>query len=148
MKKIAIILSMVFVASIVSSCVPKFEYTIPLAVDNIERTWPANGYKAEDPVDYVRITSCGTWEATLTPSVEGESWCWIEDHYLDKQGNKVKVVECLEFYEGSERCCKVRGTGTVWLPIHYMATSFTRYATLNVRRVDTSDHVVMRITQK
>ena len=148
MKKIAIILSMVFVASIVSSCVPKFEYTIPLAVDNLERTWPKNGNNAEDPIDYVQITSSGTWEAKLTPATEGESWCWIEDHYVDKKGNKVKVAEYVEFYEGTERCCKVRGTGTVWLPIHYMQSSFTRYATLNVRRVDADVHVVMRITQK
>lgn len=148
MKKL-VILSIIFVASVVASCVKPFEYTIPLALDNIERTWPKNGANMEDPIDYVRITSNGTWEAKIIPAVQGESWCWIEGHYVDKKGNKVPVAEVIEYYEGTDKGCKARGKGTVWLPVHYLASGANRYATFIVRRVDGVDcEVVMRITQK
>lgn len=148
MKKI-VILSIIFMASVVTSCVKDFEYTIPLAVDNIERTWPKNGANLEDPVDYVKITSSGTWEAKLIPAKEGETWCYIKDHYLDKKGVQHKVAEITGYYEGTDLGCKARATGTVWLPIHYTRTGTNRYATLIVRRVDGVDcEVVMRITQK
>jgi len=147
MKKI-VILSIIFVASVVTSCVQQFEYTIPLAVDNIERTWPKNGDNMEDPVDYVRITSNGKWEAKIIPAVQGETWCWIEDHYVKKE-KKYKVATITEYYEGTELGCKARGKGTVWLPVHYLRSSINRYATFIVRRVDGVDcEVVMRITQK
>lgn len=148
MKKIAFILSIIFAVSLTTSCVQKFEYSIPLALNNLQLDLPKAGDGTDNPVHYIQITSTGTWEATLEPSVEGETWCWLEDFYLDKNGKKVKIAEVIDFYEGTERGCKVRGKGTLWLPMRYFASASERYATFTVRRVDTDDMRVMRITQK
>lgn len=147
MKKIVLI-SIIFVASVMTSCVQKFEYTLPLALNNLDLTLPKAGDGTESPVNYVQITSTGTWEAYLEPSVDGETWCWLEDHYIDKKGKKKYVGKVIAYYENTERGCKVRGSGTVWLPMRYLTTGSVRYATFTVRRVDTDDICIMRITQK
>lgn len=149
MKKIAIILS-IMMACVATSCVKPFEYTIGLALDNHEVNIPKSVADTTEPIHYAHITSNGKWEATLVTE-DGNSWCWLQEYYIDANGNKVKVVEPVQAYDGMEemgRWTKVKGKGTLWLPIAYVTASANRYATLTVRNTSTGEVCQMRITQK
>ena len=82
---------------------------------------------------------------------DGNSWCWLQEYFLDAKGNKVYVATPLASFEGMEeagRWNKVKGKGTVYLPLHYVTASANRYGILRVRLVGTDEVAVMRITQK
>ena len=157
MKKIYVILTLMFVASVATSCVKPFEPTISLALNNTELSIPASTAELY-PTHFIQVTSNGSWEATLETYGENETWCSIEDYYLTTITNEdgiveeikhyvanVKVVEC---FENSNKGCKVQGTGTVFLPLHYNAAGSKRYAVFTVRRADTGELCVMRIVQQ
>lgn len=147
MKKIALILTVV-VAFVATSCQNDFKPTITLACDNQEVNIPKSVSDTAEPVHYARITSNGRWEATLETE-NGNSWCWLREYYTDSKGNKVNVVTPISSFEGMEgRWNKVKGKGTVFLPICYVTSSSTRYALLTVRNTDTGESIQLRITQK
>ena len=146
MKKLSIIFAIVF-AALLTSCVG-YEPEIELATDNFElQLSKAPG--AEEPIYYVRITSNGEWEASLETET-GDSWCWFQEYYLDSKGNAVQVVTPVETFEGLDnKWCKVRGTGTVSIPLRYVNAASERHAVIMVRRIDGVDKkCVMFITQK
>ncbi len=147
MKKIVIILS-VIVAFVASSCQNTFDPTITLALDNQEVNIPKSVSDTAEPVHYARVTSNGRWEATLETE-DGNSWCWLREYYTDAKGKKVNVVEPISHFDGMEgRWNKVKGKGTVWLPLCYVTSSTTRYAVLTVRNIKTGEVKQLRITQK
>ena len=153
MKKIAILIS-VIMACIATSCnkVRTFDPSIVLSLDNAEVNLPKSVSDTAEPVHYIHITSNGKWEATLETQ-DGNSWCWIQEYYLDSKGNKVFVAEPLEAFDGMEemgRWNKVKGNGSVYLPLYYVTANANRYGILKVRRTDTNkaEVVTMRITQK
>ena len=167
MKKISIILSVLFAACVATSCVKPFEYSISLALNNYDLSLPKTTGNIDGNIHYIQITSTGEWEATLEHAKAGETWCWLVDYYLknakDENGNtlydennnpikeKVYVAEGIEvFVGGSEsQFCKVRGSGTIFLPMGYMDNygATPRYATFSVRRLDNGEVKVMNITQ-
>jgi hypothetical protein len=75
----------------------------------------------------------------------------IYDEYKNPVTEKVYVVDGVEVFVGGseEQFCKVRGTGTLFLPLSYMDNNGTskRYATFTVRRLDTGETRVMNISQ-
>lgn len=152
MKKIAILLSLV-AAFVLVSCDNErlFEYdkdTIKL--DNAEVNLPKSVSDTAEPIHYVHITTGGEWEATLE-TANGNSWCWIQNYYVDAKGQNVYVATPLESFDGMEemgRWCKVKGSGTVYLPLGYLTASANRYGVLKVRLINTGEVVTMRITQK
>ena len=157
MKKIYVILMLAFVATVATSCVKPFEPTITLALNNTELTLPASTEKAY-PTHFIQVTSNGSWEATLETYGENETWCAIEDYYVttytnedglaEEIHNPVANVTVIERFPNSDKGCKVQGTGTVYLPLHYNAAGSKRYAVFSVRRVDTGEVCVMRIVQQ
>lgn len=149
MKKIAIILS-VMVACLATSCQKPFEYTLSIAFDNQEVNLPKTIANKTDFVHYIHIVSNGEWEATLE-TADGNSWCWLQEYFVDSEGGQVKVVEPVQSFEGMEEMGRwnvVRGKGTLWLPLRFVTTTVARYATLTVRRTDTGEIKQLRITQK
>lgn len=150
MKKIAILLSLV-VAFVFASCEKRFEFDKnSISLDNAEVNLPKSVSDTAEPVHYAKITTGGSWEATLE-TANGNSWCWLQEYYIDAKGEKVQVVEPVQSFEGMEemgRWNKVKGNGTVWLPIGYVTASANRYAVLTVRHTGTGEIVRMRITQK
>ena len=167
MKKIAIILSVVFAACVMTSCQKPFEPTISLALNNFELSLPKTTGVLSGNIHYIQITSTGPWEATLETAREGEIWCWLQDYYgvpkKDENGvtmkdefdntimDRVYVAEGVEIFVGGseEQFCKVKGTGTVFLPMGYMDNNggSLRYATFSVRRTDTGETRSMSISQ-
>ena len=147
MRKILIILSVLFGASAISSCQKPFEWTIPLALNNINLTLPKQVTEGVDvSTHYIQVTSTGTWEAYIETET-GACWCWLKDHYIDKNGNKVKVVEALG-YDEVGNINRVRGKGVVYLPMEYMDNSGdVRNAIFTVVRHDTGHKCVMNIKQ-
>ena len=163
MKKIAIILSVIFASSLVSSCVKPFEYTEPIGVSNIEVTLPAAGDGSSDVSSYIHFTqviSTGRWEATLELANSDLTWCWLSDSYRKAVGydedlgeniyEQVKVpnVTVLECFNGTDKAFKVSGKGSLFLPLYYTSTGTARYAVVTFRNIDTGDVRHMRITQK
>lgn len=168
MKKILAILTVLFATVAMPSCVKPYESELPLTVDNYDLTIPKTASKKGingENIHYFCITSTGPWEATLTTQVDGEVWCWLNDHYdvavKDANGSQVKdefgriqvesikVVEGVEYFEGSEKFCKVRGgAGITYLPMEYNDNqNVLRYATLRVRRLDMDYELFTNITQ-
>lgn len=148
MKKIVIILA-AMVACLATSCQKPFEYTV-FALDNQEVNLPKTVSGVSEFVYYAHITSNGPWEAKLE-TADGNSWCWLQEYYVDSKGAKVKVVEPIQSFEGMEEMGRwnvVRGDGTIWLPVRFVTTTVNRYATLTVRRTDTGEVKVLRIVQK
>lgn len=167
MKKISIILSVLFAACVATSCVKPFEYSISLALNNYDLSLPKSTGNINGNIHYIQITSTGEWEATLEHAKEGEIWCWLQDYYMqdvkdangsvikDENSNpiqeKVYVANGVKIFEGGSdtQFCVVRGSGTVFLPMGYMDNNGTtvRYATFSVRRLDTGETKIMNITQ-
>ena len=149
MKKIAIILSLV-VAYIATSCVKPFEEPNTIAADNYEVNLPKSVSDTSEPVHYAHISSNGNWTASLETQ-DGNSWCWLQEYYLDAKGNQVNVVTPISAFDGMEdmgRWNKVKGSGSLYLPIRFVTSSINRYAVLILTNTDTGDQVIMRITQK
>lgn len=165
MRKIGLIVLVMAVACTITSCREKFKYTIPLAFNNYDLiiskngdgSGPKEGEEDEfgniidtntESTCYIQVTSSGTWELELIPAVEGEGWCRWDDHWVDNKGKKHYVVKIVGYYEGTNRANKVRGTGTVWVPMRFGNAKEARYATCVARRVDTGYTCVMRIWQQ
>ena len=163
MKKIAIILSVIFASSIISSCVKPFEYTEPLGLTNIEVTLPGAGDGSSDVSSYIhhtQVLSTGRWEATLELANQDLTWCWLSDSdrravgYDEELGEtvyemvKIPNVTVLEYFDGTDKAIKIVGQGTLHLPLYYTSTASARYALLTVRNLDTGDVRYTRITQK
>jgi hypothetical protein len=171
MKKILAILTVIFTTSVVTSCVKPFEYSEPLTLDNYDLTIPKTAKKKGvngENIHYFHITATGPWEATLIQQVDGETWCWLDDHYskalTDENGQQIKdeygriqtenikVVEGVEFFPGGEELGRYRrvrgGAGVTDLPMEYVDNQGTkRYATLRVRRLDMDYEKITNITQ-
>ena len=173
MKKILAILIVVFAASVAISCVKPFEYSMPLALDNYDLTLSKvaskQGVNGEN-FHYIHIIATGPWEATISHQVEGEVWCWLEDHFTeakkDEFGNPIKDelgnvetitakgVEGVETFpvsegEQTDKYRRVRGNaGKTYLPLEYQQNGTSlRYAVLRVRRLDIDYEKFMTITQ-
>ncbi len=148
MKKILVILSVLFAASVVTSCQKPFEPTISLALNNINLTLEKQVTEGVSvSTHFIQVTSTGTWEAFIETE-SGACWCWLQDHYIDKDGNKVQIVEALG-YDAVGNINKVRGKGLVYLPMEYMDNSGdVRNAIFTVVRPDTGEKCVMYIKQK
>lgn len=170
MKKILAILTVLFIAGATTSCKMATDYqlTEPLTLDNYDLTIPKTANKKGingENIHYFQITATGPWEATITQQVDGEIWCWFDDHYSEAQkdeyGNQIKdewgrvqtvdikVVEGVEYFEGSDKWKVVRGNaGVTYLPMEYNDNQGTvRYATLRVRRTDINYEKFTNITQ-
>ena len=168
MKKILAILTVVFAAVVATSCSKDFQYTEPLTLDNYDLTIPKTANKKGvngENLHYHLITATGPWEATLKTQVDGEIWCWLNDHYSvalkDEYGNtlkdeygrvqttSVKIAEGVEYFEGSDKFCKIRGgAGKTFLPMEYNDNQGSvRYAVLQVRRLDMDYEKFTNITQ-
>ena len=170
MKKILAIFTVLFVAIAVTSCSKATDYqlTEPLTLDNYDLTIPKTANKKGingENIHYFCITATGPWEATITQQVDGEIWCWFDDHYSvakkDEYGNQIKdeygriqtedikVVDGVEYFEGSDKWRVVRGgAGTTYLPMEYNDNQGSvRYATLRVRRTDMDYEKFTNITQ-
>ena len=173
MKKILAILTVLFIAGAATSCKKATDYqlTEPLTLDNYDLTIPKTASKKGingENIHYFHITATGPWEAVLTQQVDGEVWCWLDDHYSvakkDEAGNQVKdeygrieteeieVVDGVEFFPGGEADGKYRvvrgGAGVTYLPMEYNDNAGTvRYATLRVRRTDIDYEKFTNITQ-
>lgn len=171
MKKILAILTVLFIAGAATSCKKATDYqlTEPLTLDNYDLTIPKTANKKGingENIHYFCITATGPWEAELTTQVDGEIWCWFDDHYSeaakDEYGNQIKdeygriqtvetkVVDGVEYYEGSTDKWKVvRGNaGVTYLPMEYNDNQgVARYATLRVRRTDIDYEKFTNITQ-
>ena len=170
MKKILAILTVLFIAGAATSCKKATDYqlTEPLTLDNYDLTIPKTANKKGingENIHYFCITATGPWEATITQQVDGEIWCWFDDHYSvakkDEYGNQIKdeygrvqtedikVVEGVEYFGGSEKWRVVRGgAGTTYLPMEYNDNQGSvRYATLRVRRTDMDYEKFTNITQ-
>lgn len=151
MKKIAIILSVV-VACIATSCVKPYKEPNALTLDNTEVNLPKSVSDTSDPVHYVHITSNGSWTAKLETE-DNNSWCWLEDSYVNTSGNRVKVVKGVTYVSGypvegmTDRFVEVKGSGSVYLPLHYLTANSNRYAVLIVTH-SSGKQYVLRITQK
>ena len=173
MKKILAILTVLFIAGATTSCKMATDYqlTEPLTLDNYDLTIPKTANKKGingENIHYFCITATGPWEATITQQVDGEIWCWLDDHYSeaakDEYGNQIKdeygrvqtvnikVVDGVEYFPGGEDDGKFRvvrgGAGVTYLPMEYNDTQGTvRYATLRVRRTDINYEKFTNITQ-
>ena len=173
MKKILAILTVLFIAGAATSCKKATDYQLsePLTLDNYDLTIPKTASKKGingENIHYFHITATGPWEAVLTQQVDGETWCWLDDHYsvaaTDAAGNQIKdeygrvqteeikVVEGVEHFPGGEADGKyrvVRGNaGVTYLPMEYNDNAGTvRYATLRVRRTDMDYEKFTNITQ-
>ena len=151
MKRLSIIIAIVFATSLLASCKRGYEPSIPLATDNFELQLPKSIANVEEPIYYARISSNGEWEAKLETET-GDTWCWFQEYYLDAKGNKVKVVTPVQAYDGMEeqgRWNRVKGSGTVWVPLRYLTTDSERHAVMMIRRTDGVDvQCEMFITQK
>ena len=168
MKKILVILTVIFAATVATSCVKPFESQISLSVSNRTLDLAAAPTAHPDGIPgnfpYIQICSTGSWEATLETE-DGTAWCWLNDHYLtarkgadgkpivDENGmvvtDKTYIVEGVEaFVQGTDNFKKVRGSGMVYLPMQFNSNPpATRYATFYVRRVDTGEVCEMKIRQ-
>lgn len=167
MKKILVILTVIFAASVATSCVKPFESQISLSVSN--RTLDLAAAPAAHPdgipgnFQYIQICSTGSWEATIETE-DGTAWCWLNDHYLtaqkgpdgkplvDEMGmvitNKTYIVEGVEKFTGTDKFRKVRGSGMVYLPMQFNSNPpAIRYATFYVRSTDTGEVCEMKIRQ-
>ncbi len=153
MKKLSIILATLFAAGVMTSCVEPFEYDLSLALNNSVLVLPK--VVNTDPAtptpyyNHTQVTSNGTWEATIE-TADGQTWCWLTDRYMDYKNDKevvVKNLKIVKYFEDGVKGYKVRGNGTLFLPICYMSGG-PRYAILTVRRVDTGETLTMRIDQK
>ncbi|MBQ5648196.1 MAG: hypothetical protein IIV16_03625 [Alistipes sp.] len=168
MKKILAILTVLFATSVATSCVKPYENTEPLTIDNYDLTVPKAASKKDlngENIHYFQITATGPWEATLTQQVDGEVWCWLRDYYAkakkDEYGNSIKdeygryeydkiyIAEGVEYFNGTDKFCKVRGkAGTTFLPMEYQDNQgVVRYALLHVRRTDIDCEKWVNITQ-
>lgn len=149
MKKLSIILAIAFATVVMPSCVG-YEPTIELAVDNFELQLSKAGNGVE-PIYYARVSSNGEWEATLETE-NGGSWIWFQDYYVDAKDNHIQVVTPVQAFEGMEEVGywnKIKGKGTVWVPIRYGTTDFERHAVIMIRRTDGVDkRCNLFITQK
>ena len=170
MKKILAILTVLFIAGAATSCKKATDYQIesPLTLDNYDLTIPKTasekGVNGEN-IHYVHITATGPWEAVLTQQVDGEIWCWFDDHYSvakkDEYGQQIKdefgrietedikVVDGVEYFEGTDKWRVVRGgAGVTYLPMEYNDNQGSvRYATLRVYRTDMDYELFTNITQ-
>ena len=168
MKKILAILTVIFAAGVATSCVKPYEITEPLTLDNYDLTIPKTASKKGvngENIHYVHITATGPWEAVLTQQVDGEIWCWFDDHYSvakkDEYGQQIKdefgrietedikVVDGVEYFEGTDKWRVVRGgAGVTYLPMEYNDNQGSvRYATLRVYRTDMDYELFTNITQ-
>lgn len=171
MKKIFVIISVLFAVGAMTSCVKPYENEISLALNNYDLTLDkipaANklGLNGEC-FHYIQVTATGPWELTVQPQNKGEIWCWLHDCYyvpqkdesgnniMDENGyylyNEVKVAEGVETFEGSSKFCTVRGNaGVTFVPMEYTENKGSlRYATVYVRRTDTGEMRVMNVVQK
>ena len=170
MKKILAILTVLFIAGAATSCKKATDYqlTEPLTLDNYDLTIPKTASKKGvngENIHYVHITATGPWEAVLTQQVDGEIWCWFDDHYSvakkDEYGQQIKdefgrietedikVVDGVEYFEGTDKWRVVRGgAGVTYLPMEYNDNQGSvRYATLRVYRTDMDYELFTNITQ-
>lgn len=170
MKKILAILTVLFIAGAATSCkkATDYELTELLTVDNYDLTIPKSATKKGvngENIHYFHITATGPWEAIITPQVDGEIWCWFDDHYSvalkDEAGNQIKdeygriqtedikVVDGVSTFEGTEKWQVVRGgAGVTYLPMEYNDNAGTvRYATFRIRRTDVDYEKFTNITQ-
>jgi hypothetical protein len=174
MKKIIVIISVLFAVCAMPSCVKPYTNDISLGLNNYDLTLNKNIDKDEkkgvngELLHYIQITATGPWEATLFPAKQGEIWCWLWNYHVtpqkDAEGNYIKgeddltilynysyIAEAVEYFEGSTtKLCKVRGkAGVTYLPLEYSTNSTSmRYATFHIKRLDTGEERVMYITQK
>ncbi len=168
MKKILAILTVLFAAVAATSCVKPYEFTEPLTLDNYDLTIPKTANKKGvngENIHYFYITATGPWEAILEVQTDGEIWCWLDDHHKKTQKDEygqtvkdeygrvqtyeVKVAEGVEYFEGTDKWCKIRGSaGATYLPMEYNDNQGSqRYASLRVRRLDMDYEIFTNITQ-
>lgn len=170
MKKILAILTVVLATSVATSCKMATEYELsePLTLDNYDLTIPKSATKKGlngENIHYHLITATGPWEAILETQVDGEIWCWLNDHYdvalVDANGaqikdeygriqtESIKIAEGVETFSGTDKFCRVRGNaGSTFLPMEYNDNlGNLRYATLRVRRLDMDYEKFTNITQ-
>ena len=171
MKKIFVIITVIFAAVVATSCIEPYKWTEPLTLENYDLTIPKTASKKGvngESFHYFQITATGPWEATLVQQTEDEVWCWLKDHYdvakkdeagnviKDEYGNievvSVKIAEGVEFFPGGEalgKYCRIRGgAGVTYLPMEYNDNAGTiRYARLDVRRLDIDFEKHTNITQ-
>lgn len=154
MKRISIILAVIFAIGVTTSCVQPWKNEVSLALDNDVVLLPMS-LNVDPPVNppYVNFTlvsSTGPWEATIETQ-DGSSWCWLANYYEEEHGEeKVKVyikgLKVVEYFSDGEKACKLRGNGYMPLYIYYMPGG-PRYAMLTVRRTDTGEVCTMRLDQ-
>ncbi len=147
MKKLYIILAVVLALGVTTSCVKPFEYTNSLAINGIVRDLPT-AHNSKELVEYVQVVSDGSWVAMIEAADEGATWCWLETSYVkDGKTVQVKNLKPLAYYETTDLLCKVKGTGSTYVPIRYAETTSTRYATFTVYRPDTGERCSIRLDQ-
>lgn len=128
-----------------SSCY-KTEGNISLALNNDVVVFPKTA--TETMVHYAKVTSNGSWEATLEIA-DGRTWCWLETTATNANGETIPVkgLEPVKYFPDTDILCKVKGSGTIYVPIRFGSTSETRYAVFTVYRPDTGERCTMRIDQ-
>lgn len=145
MKKLYVILAVVLTAMVMSSC-DTTEGTISLALNNDVVDLPKS-LVDKALVHYAQVTSNGTWEATLETE-DGTSWCWLETSYTNSKGETIAIKGLTPIaYDDGGLVRKVKGTGTIFVPIVYSPTSATKYAVFTVYRPDTGERCSMRLDQ-
>lgn len=154
MKKLYIILTVVLALGVTTSCVKPFEHTTSLAINGIVRDLPT-AHNSKELIEYVQVVSDGSWIAMIEQPTSGEATLinfWLETSYV-KNGKTVQInnLKPLAYYQidgvDSELLCKVKGTGSTFVPIRYVETTSTRYATFTVYRPDTGERCSIRLDQ-
>ncbi len=146
MKKLSIILALI-AAVAMSSCIKPHETSISLALNNDVVVLPKS-HASKDLVHYARVTSNGSWEAVLE-TADGRTWCWIENTYTNSKGDVVPIkgLKAVAYFDGTDLLCKVKGSGTMYVPIAFGTTSSTNHAVFTVYRPDTGERCSMRLDQ-
>ena len=168
MKKIIVIISVLFAAGMMTSCVQPYENEISLALNNYDLTLPKASKKPGlngENFHYIQVTATGPWELSVETQNKGEIWCWFHDSYYvakkDENGSAIKdengyylydaikVAEGVETFEGSDKFCKVRGnSGVTFVPMEYTENKGSkRYAVVRLYRPATGEERIMNITQ-
>ncbi len=146
MKKLSIFLGALFVAMAMTSCVKPYENPTSLALDGLVVVLPKT-LEGKEPIHYAKVTSNGEWIAELE-TADGSTWCWMDPTRTDAEGKKtlIKGVKVLANYDGTDMACKIKGTGNIYVPIHF-AFGQGRYAKFSVYRTDTGERCTLQLRQ-
>ena len=140
MKKIVLIISVLFAAGMMTSCVKPYENEISLSLNNYDLTLPRTisinadfGLNGEF-YHYVQVTATGPWEMLLETEsgtntdseleMGQEIWCWFHDSYhvakKDASGSKIMdengyyLYDEVKVVEGVEY---FKGSTTKWCKV-------------------------------